>query len=506
MMSLEENSFNNSKVHLILTEYNSEEKIDSVNKLLDILSKRKKIGIIVGVLLIFRKYNYNKILKDFVLKEIQNFIMENPKKLISFNGTPFTVDNCYVGMKAVYGKRRLIEKIMINSAEYLSVNLKHINLYLSEEIGKITKRPKGSIPIHRALIDEDINNMNNNNDIIYMNRKRQNEFNDNDVNIVNNNQDNNNNINNLINDDEDEISETHLLGGNIINLDDSFEDEHITKENKSQNNIGVNNNLQLNNFENNINENLFINNESTFSDKSKIELKEILSINNFGTSSPVNSYLTNNKTNISRLYNLFTFLSKASKKGKNLLENLESIISLINDDINTKEESKENFKEIFDKYENKKDDIIRIYKRLESIAYLIHGITKNDNIATNMDLDYFKTNLDNFEKGIKDIFPLFEKIIYDTHQFEFINLINKMRNLYIDLKENELEFNPFYEFVQSLINKIPEEIFKEKNIFCDSFGEKMEKKENKEEIKKSFVDALKKEGKYLEEGMNSNKQ
>ena len=62
MMSLEENSFNNSKVHLILTEYNSEEKIDSVNKLLDILSKRKKIGIIVGVLLIFRKYNYNKIL------------------------------------------------------------------------------------------------------------------------------------------------------------------------------------------------------------------------------------------------------------------------------------------------------------------------------------------------------------------------------------------------------------------------------------------------------------
>jgi len=220
----------------------------------------------------------------------------------------------------------------------------------------------------------------------------------------------------------------------------------------------------------------------------------------------VNSYLTNNKTNISRLYNLFTFLSKASKKGKNLLENLESIISLINDDINTKEESKENFKEIFDKYENKKDDIIRIYKRLESIAYLIHGITKNDNIATNMDLDYFKTNLDNFEKGIKDIFPLFEKIIYDTHQFEFINLINKMRNLYIDLKENELEFNPFYEFVQSLINKIPEEIFKEKNIFCDSFGEKMEKKENKEEIEKSFVDALKKEGKYLEEGMNSNKQ
>jgi len=55
--------------------------------------------------------------------------MENPRKLISFNGTPFTVDNYYVGMKAVYGKRRLIEKIMINSAEYLSVNL-NILIYI----------------------------------------------------------------------------------------------------------------------------------------------------------------------------------------------------------------------------------------------------------------------------------------------------------------------------------------------------------------------------------------
>ena len=430
--------------------------------------------------------------------------MENPKKLISFNGTPFTVDNCYVGMKAVYGKRRLIEKIMINSAEYLSVNLKHINAYLSEEIGKITKRPKGSIPIHRALIDEDLNNINNT-DIIYMNRKRQNQLNDNDINIVNNNQDNINNVNNLINDDEDEISETHLLAGNIINLEDSFEDEHIINDNKNQNNIGVNNNFQLNNLDNiNNNNNLFLNDEP-YVDKSNIELKDILSINNFGTSSPVNSYLNNNKENIIKLYNFFTFLEKSSKKGKNLLEKLDSIISLINGNISTNEENKENFKEVFDKYENKKDDIIRIYKRLESIAYLIHGITKNDNISTNLDLDYFKSNLDNFEKCIKDIFPLFEKIIYDTHQFEFINVINKLRNLYIDLKENELEFNPFYDFVQSLINKIPEEIFKEKNIFCDTFVEKMENNEKKEDIEKSFVDALKQEGKFLEEGMNSNK-
>lgn len=502
MMALEENANNNSKVHLILTEYNSEEKIDSVNKLLDILSKRKKIGIIVGVLLIFRKYNYNKILKDFVLKEIQNFIMENPKKLISFNGTPFTVENCYVGMKAVYGKRRLIEKIMINSAEYLSVNLKHINVYLSEEIGKITKRPKGSIPIHRALIDEDLQNMNNN-DIIYMNRKRPNEFsNENGINIINSMQ-GNNSINNLSNDDEDEISETHLLAGNIINLDDSFEDEHIINDNKNMNNIGDRNNLDLN-ISDNINENIFTSNDS-YTDKNKYELRDILSINNFGNNSPVNSYLNTNKKNILKLYDLFTVLEKNSKKGKALLENLESITSLINQ-IETKDENnKETFKNIFDKYENKKDDIIRIYKRLESIAYLIHGITKNDNIMINSDIDYFKTNLENYEKSVKEIFPLFEKIIYDSHQFEFINLINKLKNLYMDLKENELEFNPFYEFIHTLISKIPEEIFKEKNLFCDDFGQKIEKNEIKENMEKSFVDALKKEGEYLQEGMNSNK-
>ena len=50
-MSLEEN--NSEKVHLIIPEYNSEEKIDTVNKLLGVLAKRRKIGIIVAVLLAF---------------------------------------------------------------------------------------------------------------------------------------------------------------------------------------------------------------------------------------------------------------------------------------------------------------------------------------------------------------------------------------------------------------------------------------------------------------------
>ena len=491
-MSLEENS--NNKVHLILTEYNSEDKINSVNKLLDVLSQRKKIGIIVGVLLIFKKYNYNKILKDFVLKEIQNFIMENPRKLISFNGTPFTVDNCYVGMKAVYGKRRLIEKIMINSAEYLSVNLKHINVYLSEEIGKITKRPKGSIPIHRALVDEDLDKINKN-DIIYMGGKRFNEFNDNNANI----QSNNNIINNLSNDDEDEISETHLLGGNIINLEDSFEDIQTVNDKKNQNqNNNISNIAMINNISEN--ENIFSNNNhiSNLERSNNLNLKEILSIDNISNSSPVNCYLENNKKNILKLYDIFNFLEKSGKKCKSYLENLESIISLINH----KESGEENFKKIYDKYENKKDDLIRIYKRLESIAYLIHGITKNDNININYDMDYFKKNLENYEKSINEIFPLFEKIIYGTHQFEFIDLINKLKNIYIDLKDNGIEFNEFYDFIQDLVNKIPENIFKEKNLFCDNFSQKME---NKDEIQKNFFDALKKEGEYLQEEMNNNK-
>ena len=78
-----------------------------------------------------------------------------------------------------------------------------------------------------------------------MNRKRQNEFSsDNNINIVKNTQ-SNININNISNDDEDEISESHLIGENIINLEDSFEDEHIINDNKIQNNFNGNKDFPL---------------------------------------------------------------------------------------------------------------------------------------------------------------------------------------------------------------------------------------------------------------------
>ena len=498
-MSAEEN--NSEKVHLILPEYNSEEKIDSVNKLLNTLSQRRKIGIIVGVLLIFQKYNYNKILKDFVLKEMQKYILDNPKKLISFNGTPFTADNCYVGMKAVYGKRRLIEKLIINGAEYLSVNLKHINNYLSEEIGKICFRPKGSIPIHSALIDDPFyqrqsNNNNDNFNFNLINKKRKNvEYNytinsANSVNSINSI----NSVNDLSYDDEDVISDTHLMGGKIINLEDSFDEIEINENSNINNN--KNSYISKNNSDN---ENLYTNNDSKI-EKNKYDLEDILTINNFSNSGPLHTYLNDNKNNILKLYNIFSSLETIGIKGQNDLDNLNKIISLFNKESEKDENKNEKLKEIYDKYEDKKINLIRVYKRIESISYIMQGITKKNNISVNSDIDYLNKNYKNYEKKINDIFPLFHKILKSTHQFELIKLIDSIKELSFNLKDNEFEFNLFQNFTQNVLSRVPEQIIKEKNEFCDDYIKGIN---NDDKLKENFINILKKEGhKLIEDAIN----
>ena len=53
----------------VIPMYNNEEKVDEINRLLEILSKRKKYSIVVSMLLAFQKFNFQKLLK-YIQKQL----------------------------------------------------------------------------------------------------------------------------------------------------------------------------------------------------------------------------------------------------------------------------------------------------------------------------------------------------------------------------------------------------------------------------------------------------
>ena len=156
----------NNSIKTILPIVNSEEKLDEINRLLDILSKRKRYSILVTMLLVFQKYKFQKLLKEFLVEGVQQIILANPFKVVSFSGVPFTIKNCFMGMRVIIGKHRIFQKELVDGYEYLNVNLIYTCIFLTDEIAKICKGSKNSKPVHSSLLDElDImeNNGNNNN-------------------------------------------------------------------------------------------------------------------------------------------------------------------------------------------------------------------------------------------------------------------------------------------------------------------------------------------------------
>ena len=155
-----------NSIKTVLQIYNSEEKVDEINRLLDILSKRKRYSILLAMLLVFQKYNFQKLLKEFLVEGVQQIILANPFKVVSFGGVPFTIKNCFMGMRVIIGKHRIFQRELVDGYEYLNVNLVYTCIFLTDEIAKICKGSKNSKPVHSSLLDElDIveNNGNNNN-------------------------------------------------------------------------------------------------------------------------------------------------------------------------------------------------------------------------------------------------------------------------------------------------------------------------------------------------------
>jgi len=155
-MDLQNPNYLADGIPTIVPMFNNEEKLDELQRLLEILAKRKKYSIIVSMLVVFQQYNFQKLLKDFLTDGVREIIIKNPLKVVSYHGVPFTVHNFFRGMRVEYSKHKLFQREIIEGNEYVYVNLVYTCIFLSDEIAKICKGSRNLKlkTIHASLIDE----------------------------------------------------------------------------------------------------------------------------------------------------------------------------------------------------------------------------------------------------------------------------------------------------------------------------------------------------------------
>ena len=298
----------------VIPMYNNEEKVDEINRLLEILSKRKKYSIVVAMLLVFQKFTFQKLLKDFLIQGVKDYIAANPFKVVSYNGVPFTVKNCFMGMRVIIGKHRIFQKEMIDGCEYLNVNLVYTCIFLSDEIAKICKGSKNSRPIHSSLLDElDIEEKGLHN---MLNEKRprdeSNDFNDEMSNMTEKK-------------DGTENENNNNAGIGKKNNNFSEDNKNLKKKGNNLSSSNQNNSEQNQKSKTNImsNKTIFFPKDTNYL---KCPLNDYLTIWNFGKTSPVNLFLKDNIENIIKIRNIFTLMKEVGQKGQNYIENLARYI------------------------------------------------------------------------------------------------------------------------------------------------------------------------------------
>ena len=450
--------------------YNSEEKVDEINRLLEILSKRKKYSIVVSMLLVFQKFNYQKLLKDFLIQGVKDYIAANPFKVISYNGVPFTVKNCFMGMRVIIGKNRIFQKEMIEGCEYLNVNLVHTCIFLSDEIAKICKGSKNSRPIHSSLLDEldieekDLQNL--------LNKKRGNNdesndmFNDEMSNMTMDkklNGENEKNENNA-----QESVEPPKKKAGIINIGDSDSEKGRKKI------LGLNNNNLSNSNQNNgepkekTKANI-MSNKTVFFPKDtgylKCPLQDYLTVWNFGKSSPVNLYLKDNIQNLFKIRNIFFLMKEVGQKGQNYIESLSKYIPP-ESNVNTSGDERikkiignlSKINEVYKEYNSKKKKLIQIYQRLKSTVenMKLGGYNPDKNLIED-DSEYLNMIGKKYDELLKEIYPLFNEIYNYDKECPIKSIGVNLFSLSKTLKENELIFRLFTVFSQNLVNLFPHE-------------------------------------------------
>ena len=481
----------------IIPIYNNEEKLDEINRLLDILSKRKRCSILIAMLLVFQKYNFQKLLKEFLFEGVQQIIHSNPYRVVSFTGVPFSVKNCLMGMRVIIGKHRMFKREMINGYEYLNVQLVYTCIFLSDEIAKICKGAKNRKPVHSSLLDEL--------DIVENGNNLEESKETNNINNINNNnlEMSNSNLTNeeekqILNSNNPELEQTYnenKLNGfdgmyngydnNIISLGESEESEEYGKNRKNKNNSKFkkksnhknnNHNIMMHNNKknNDILANIFYPKDNNYF---RCSLQDYLNLWNFDNSSPVNLYLKDNAQNISKLKNIFDKMENIGINCQNYLLDLMKYIPELNK-ANTKNneninnnvinnELKES-KEILDKinymnniykeYENKSELLINIFQRIKTtVENIKQSSIDGEKIFLKDDLNYLQKINNRYNEIILEILPLFKKIYEFNKDSKLKKISINLENVNDNLKENSLSSKNFTEFIENWNGLFPSE-------------------------------------------------
>jgi hypothetical protein len=438
----------------VIPMYNNEEKVDEINRLLEILSKRKKYSIVVAMLLVFQKFTFQKLLKDFLIQGVKDYISANPFKVVSYNGVPFTVKNCFMGMRVIIGKHRIFQKEMIDGCEYLNVNLVYTCIFLSDEIAKICKGSRNSRPIHSSLLDElDIEEKGLHNMLSEKRpREESNDFNDEMSNMTekkdgteNENSQNNTGVG------KKKISEDNNNKGRKkkVNTSSSSNQNNSEQNQKSKTNIMSN-------------KTIFFPKDTNYL---KCPLNDYLTIWNFGKNSPVNLFLKDNIENIIKIRNIFRLMKEVGQKGQNYIENLSRYIPSLTPSPQQKDETTKKISENLEKinnaykdYNSKKKKLIQIYQRLKSTVenMKLGGYNPDKNLIED-DSEYLNMIGKRYDELLKDIYPLFNEIYNYDKECPIKSIGVNLFSLSKTLKENELIFRLFTLFSQNLVNLFPHE-------------------------------------------------
>ena len=419
------------------------------------------------MLLVFQKFNYQKLLKDFLIQGVKDYIAANPFKVVSYNGVPFTVKNCFMGMRVIIGKHRIFQKEMIEGCEYLNVNLVYTCIFLSDEIAKICKGSKNSRPIHSSLLDEldieekDLQNL--------LNKKRGNNDDSNDM--FNDEISNMTTDKKLIGENENnsqESAEPPKKKAGIINIGDS-ESEGGRKKKLGLNNNNLSNSNQNNGESKEKNKTNIMSNKTVFFPKDtgylKCPLQDYLTVWNFGKTSPVNLYLKDNIQNLFKIRNIFFLMKEIGQKGQNYIESLSKYIppegnaNSSEDEIVKKiTENLSKINEVYKEYNSKKKKLIQIYQRLKSTVenMKLGGYNPDKNLIED-DSEYLNMIGKKFDELLKEIYPLFNEIYNYDKECPIKSIGVNLFNLSKTLKENELKFRLFTVFSQNLVNLFPHE-------------------------------------------------
>ena len=536
----------------IMPMYNSDEKVDELNRLLEILAKRKKYSIIVSMLIVFQQHNYQKLLKDFLTDGVKEIIIKYPLRVVSYHGVPFTVNNFFRGMRVEYSKHKLFQREVIEGNEYVYVNLVYTCIFLSDEIAKICKGSKNLKlkTIHRSLIDEiDTNtNINNNENNIdnsttkYINEQKNLDLND-DIkkqteNYLANSQ--NSGFNGRIT----RRQKNNLLNGanSVINLEDS-EEEKEEESNNNKNNTNnsedkksknineqeksIQNEERLKQNMNNSKEDIKKNNEEKiikgivkYQDDLnylKSTMQDILTIFDYSYSSPLNSFLNNNIDNISQLKDTFISMQNIGQNGEKFIDNLiklipesmhEDINSMIENDENKinliKEEEFQNKVSNLDKlycqYEKTKNLIIYYYSIIQSTVKNIRHSGQNfDTLMIQKDLEYLEKNEKKYEEKVEEIFPLLNKIYsYFTHEYPLKFVVEHLQNESNDLSKFDINIRTFNNFLQGVSSLFPSEDGHEHNCLDLIVNKNIPYEEKEKQFKKKLIDEKNLLIKYIE--------